>query len=88
MGGVLAIIVAGVADGGEEGFGGTGLVEKGGGAGLFHSESHFVFIEHGQAYDTNVGHIGLDETGGFDAVHLRHGDVHENDLGFDLVSYL
>ncbi len=50
-------------------------------SGAHGGEEGVVVFEHSQHDDAGVGVVGQDAAGGFDAVHVGHLDVHEDDFG-------
>jgi len=43
---------------------------------------------HGHHDNADAGHLGAQDLGGFDTVHLGHIDVHEDDIGAQLPAHV
>src|SRR6266849_8164714 len=70
-----------------EHFGLNGLLDKMLGALLQRGKNVFLVADGGDHDDTGVGVLTDDALDGFDAFHLGHGDVHEDDIGLDAVEF-
>ena len=57
------------------------LQDVAGGPGDEHLPDRVLVVDAGERDDPHVGERGLQQAGGFDAVHLRHPDVHQHDVG-------
>ncbi len=66
-------------------FGLNGFLDKMLGALLQRGQNVFLITDGGDHDDAGVGMLPDDALDGFNALHLGHGDVHENDVGLDAV---
>ena len=46
---------------------------------------HLLVGVHREHDDADVGHVLFDLAGGLHAVHLGHGDVHQDDVGLEVL---
>ena len=65
--------------------GGAVLDQVAAGAGPDGVGEHLLVGVHGEHHDLDVGQLAADLAGGLDAVELGHRDVHEDDVGLELV---
>jgi len=68
-----------------ENFGLNGLLDKMLGTLLQSGKNVFLVADGGDHDDARVGVLPHDALNGFDAFHLGHGDVHEDDVGLDAI---
>src|SRR5260370_8881454 len=66
-------------------FGLNGFLDKMLGALLQRGQNVFLITDGGDHDDAGVGMLPDDALDGFNALHLGHGDVHENDVGLGAV---
>src|SRR6266481_6033097 len=69
-----------------ENFGLNGLLDKMLGALLQSGKNVFLVADGGDHDDARVGMLAHDAVDGFDAFHLGHGDVHEDDVGLTAIA--
>ena len=75
------LAVVGGPDGGSDLFGLGILEDVARGAGL-EGRGHLLLLdERGHGHDLGLGALGLDPADGGDAIHVRHQEVHQDDVG-------